>query len=92
MEKTRAQLRPLAFLAQNSRLDVMNLRKPLIHSIFGLLRPGVLRELDLIKSIEKSSTAAIKNVQHRIVAVAATRTASAGTAKKSYPTPRRRQY
>ena len=41
----------------------MTWRKPLIHSIFRLLRPGVLRELDYIKSIEKSSPAAIKDVQ-----------------------------
>ena len=41
----------------------MTWRKPLIRSIFRLLRPGVLRELDLIKSIEKASPAAIKDVQ-----------------------------
>src|ERR1700676_4996975 len=62
MEKTWAG-RPLAFHAQNSRLNAMTWRKPLIRSIFRLLHPGVLRELELIKSIEKSSPAAIKNVQ-----------------------------
>jgi len=41
---------------------IMNWRKPLIRSIFQMLRPGVLRELELIQSIENSS-AAIKHVQ-----------------------------
>jgi phenylacetate-CoA ligase len=43
--------------------SIMNWRKPLIRSLSRLLRPGVLRELDLIQSIEKSSPAAIKHVQ-----------------------------
>jgi phenylacetate-CoA ligase len=41
----------------------MSWRKPLIHQIFRLLRPGVRRELDLIRSIEKSSPTAIRDVQ-----------------------------
>ncbi len=43
----------------------MNWRKPLIRSIFRSLRPGVLRELQLIKSIEKTSPAVIKDVQQK---------------------------